>query len=122
MTDAIREQLDRIERLGADWNGYGADPIPTHVIADVWAFLKWLPADLHDNPPYIVPLATGGVQLEWHGPDGRMFELEFNGNGRYGWLKWCPPNGPHVEGQWDANELTAADHSIRWATGKETTG
>ena len=116
MTNELHRRMLALESLGDDWDGYGAKPIPPHVISDVCRFLNWLPADLVNQLLFVVPKADGGIQLEWHGPTGRLFELEFDSSVYHGWLKWHPPEGVADEGEWHVYELASALDAIRWAT------
>jgi hypothetical protein len=66
--DWLRQSIQRIQDLTAlapGWDGYGAKPIDAGVAVDAVSFL----ID-HAYPtvsePAVVPLADGGIQLEWH--------------------------------------------------------
>jgi hypothetical protein len=76
----LARQLTRVEQLPANWDGYGAPP-PNPLI--VRACREWIARiaatiSLAVPPisPRVVPLSSGGLQLEWrNGP--RVLELEF---------------------------------------------
>lgn len=119
MNAELYRRLAAVEALQPDWDGYGADRINPRAAADVKRFLAWLPKDLADPPPFVLPLSAGGVRLEWHGPADRMFELDFHGVTGHGWLKWCPAEGVEEEGTWAVYELANAVAAIRWAMGKD---
>ncbi|HEX2764008.1 MAG TPA: hypothetical protein VHM92_09255 [Allosphingosinicella sp.] len=61
----MRRALEAVEALDHDWDGYGADPISSSVIAQMRNVLENL------LPTYaavgsIVPGADGSLQAEWH--------------------------------------------------------
>lgn len=116
--ETLDERLSRVASLGHDWDGYGARPIRAEVLDEVRWFLESVPPGLLEPPPFVVPTAGGTVQLEWHGPGERLLELEFCGNGRHGWLKWCPPEGVSDEGELDAGGLAEVPDMVRWAKGE----
>jgi hypothetical protein len=64
LRDAISE-VEALTKLPADWNTYGSRPIAASAATQAVGFLV-------DNAyaelarPAVVPLADGGVQLEWH--------------------------------------------------------
>lgn len=77
--DAILARLDELAGLKEDWDGYGAYP-PSSVALTVAA--QFVDQILREPlpPPIVVPVPSGGVQLEWAagsveidleiGPDG----------------------------------------------------
>lgn len=69
----VHELLHLLNDLGSDWNGYGEkEPHP----ASAKRVVQILEAVEYVGPaPAIVPLATGGLQLEWHGARGSV-EIE----------------------------------------------
>ena len=62
--DALR-QIRTLTTLPRDWDTYGAEPINALVVADVVNFLVKV-AVPGIAQPSIVPLADGGLQIEWH--------------------------------------------------------
>lgn len=88
--DAHR-RMDTLARLEHDWDTYGAAP-PTPVAISVahglllaiWAELaKQCPAAL--APWTVVPLHSGGLQVEWKGPVGHL-EVEIAPTGELSYL------------------------------------
>jgi len=88
------EALDKLEefrRLPQDWDSYGAPPISDAALARARGLLTAL-ADRPDlarderaRPAAAVPVATGGVQIEWEGPGGDL-ELEVHQDGSVSYL------------------------------------
>jgi hypothetical protein len=72
-------RLQEIAQLEADWDREGAQPIATNVICAARQFIEDLP-DGETGGPMVVPMHSGGVQLEWHA-GGRVLEIEFGRNG-----------------------------------------
>lgn len=66
--DWLRPAISRVEELTAlapGWNSYNAKPIDAGVAMEAVAFL--LDHAYRTVPePSIVPLADGGIQIEWH--------------------------------------------------------
>jgi hypothetical protein len=60
-----------LERAAPNWDGYGALPA-SRIHAD--RAMRFLVEVMTDDAPMpdIVPLADGGIQLEWHGADVRV--------------------------------------------------
>jgi hypothetical protein len=86
--DGPRRRLDELASgrcRAAGWDGYKADPLTDDAIAAARQFLNYNPA--------IVPLADGGLQIEWH-TAGCTVELEFGSDG-----KPCDLYGATVDGQ-----------------------
>lgn len=75
------EKLMALAVLPARWDGYDAKPIPASVISAVRSFLagvskKLALAGIELEPPFVAPLSSGAVQLEWE-VGARFLELEF---------------------------------------------
>lgn len=62
--DETSRKLGELEQLEADWDGYGA----ARISADSIEFARTILARASDvtPAPSIVPVLSGGVQLEWH--------------------------------------------------------
>lgn len=67
-------RLYRLANLPAGWDGHRAPPLRRDVIAFARAILATIAAP-RLPVPHIVPLANGGLQLEWHERDANL-ELE----------------------------------------------
>lgn len=70
-----RSEIEGFSDLQADWDSYGAEPIPKRAIDAAAGLLisiqRWagfLPATFV-APYFVAPLASGGVQIEWRGVD-----------------------------------------------------
>lgn len=69
--DSSLRRLEEYGTYGANWNGYGERPIARTALevgADLLRLLSQA-ADDRFAPSAVVPLATGGIQIEW-GSDG----------------------------------------------------
>ena len=67
-TPWLKQALDRISALTAlaeGWDGYGGRAVDASVVMDAVRFLTEVAYPGISNPS-IVPLATGGLQIEWH--------------------------------------------------------
>ena len=61
-------QLDEYRVYGANWNGYGERPIARIALEVAADLLRWIAAEGQEAriaPSAVVPLATGGIQIEW---------------------------------------------------------
>lgn len=65
------ERLDMIARLGYDWNGYGAEPIPCSVIDETRKLISCL-----SRQPEIFPTGCSSIQLEYDLPDDIYLEFD----------------------------------------------
>lgn len=81
----VDRQLSEFSQLRPGWDSYGARPISSAAIEAARRFLTCLalivPAVPRLPQPRIVPLVTGGVQLEWDTTDGGWTEIEFHPDG-----------------------------------------
>lgn len=72
--DFVVSRLAELERLAPSWDSDGAFPTSRKHANRAFAFIGRFMA-LGDAPlPEIVPLADGGVQVEWHFPDGARLD------------------------------------------------
>lgn len=90
----LKPALDRLSRLAnlpVDWDSYGGDPPTKRSISTAYGLLFEVadgigraagPASI---PFAIVPLAYGGVQMEWRGPSAEV-EVEIGPEGDFGYL------------------------------------
>lgn len=87
----IRETLDELARLSADWDSYGAAPPTTVAISTAHGLLTNVaeryvePTDEDALPWVTTPLANGGVQFEWRGSGGAI-EVEIGPDGALAYL------------------------------------
>lgn len=77
----VVRQLDMFLDLPHNWDSYGAPPPDPRL---GFSALRLLVRVMHDNTPApaIVPLSTGGLQLEWH-QQGIDLEIEINEQHRF---------------------------------------
>lgn len=80
-TRSPAERLDELSRLEPDWDSYGGLPPSSEALASARALLRVILAPKRNGagsritPFSIVPIADGGVQLEWR---GARADLELN--------------------------------------------
>ena len=67
--------LERLLRLGPDWDTYGGSPVDPKCVA---AALELASGTFRDDTPApsVVPTSRGGLQFEWH-TGGADLEIEF---------------------------------------------
>ena len=107
----LRTSAARLAELEAGWDGFGAQKISRAALpAAVRATESSMPSIADAVPPYLVPIANGGVQIEWHEEHGEL-EYCLNSDGsRYIWIK-NHLTGVEIEG--DDEEAVAIFY--RWA-------
>jgi hypothetical protein len=87
---ALRK-LDELKNLPENWDSYGADPIRPNAIAKAKSIITSVMIAFSGNIGNVVqlkdviPVADGGVQLEWIGPHAEL-EIEISPNGNIGLL------------------------------------
>lgn len=64
-------KIAEIERMGDNWNGYGAEPLPHDVIRRAEEFVLRLPEDA-----FVSPTARDSIQIEFEKRNGDYFEIE----------------------------------------------
>lgn len=78
-------RLDELQKLPQDWDSYDAEPISQHAIAKAKLILisvmKTFSNAIGDVVQLtdVIPIADGGVQLEWVGPHAEL-EIEVSPN------------------------------------------
>jgi hypothetical protein len=70
--DGYREKLESLKSLEKDWDSYGADPVDRDALFVTEAFLE----AIVDGLVSIVPMSSGGVQVEVHANNVDV-EIEF---------------------------------------------
>lgn len=61
----VNDRLTKFAQLELGWDGHGGRPVRADVIAFVWSLLGSI-MSARTPAPQIVPLSSGGLQLEWH--------------------------------------------------------
>lgn len=105
------EAVNRLLRLPADWDANGAAAVSE--LAAVTA-VEWLDqlADGDTTRPHVVPLVSGGLQLEWI--SGRQaFEVEVGPEGDVGILGVDAAGNPIIEGEYPAPDGTVFVNDAR---------
>src|SRR5687768_1919567 len=84
LPDATRERLAELSRLEPDWDSYGALRIAPTALKSAGSIIGKVIARAGDRgvPRDIMPIADGGVALEWRGPG---VELGLNACPEGGW-------------------------------------
>ena len=73
-------KLNRLSELQANWDSYGAKPIDRNAVLMALNLIGAI-HDPHTPEPTIVPLASGGIQFEWHTPQ-KDLEVSLSPNGQ----------------------------------------
>jgi hypothetical protein len=83
--------LERIARLGADWDSYGSAPPSSEAVKAArrvigTVYQEALLSARNPALPYsVAPLSGGGVQLEWRG-ENKAIEIQVSADGGLGYL------------------------------------
>jgi len=108
----LASELDRLRHLRAGWDGYRAATIDTAVLDAARALIFRLP--VHFAPrPHVVPLSSGGLQLEWSSGQVAL-ELEFESPAIIRYLKWNPEAGQPEENTVAVTDDDRIEDLIRW--------
>lgn len=83
-------RLNEFRELPPDWDSYGAAPVSSHAINQALRLLRGASAlsiasSRRIRMESLSPLATGGVEVEWHGPGGELL-VEIEPSGAIGYL------------------------------------
>jgi hypothetical protein len=97
--DSIGDRLFQLLRLPVGWDGHGARP-PSRTIVDYACYLLARLTRPGVPPPFVAPLSSGGLQLEWH-RKGWDLEIEIEGPGQL----YVYANELATDQEWEA-ELT----------------
>lgn len=104
----IWDRLDKIERLGHNWDSYGARPpapAAVHSLRQLIEAAYWQLEGAANAVPYTVaPLVDGGMQAEWRGPGGAL-EVEVSPARTLGYL---------LVTQRDGTEHTTEGDRVSW--------
>lgn len=63
--EPVVNRLVALSALPADWDTYGAPPISSRAVIDMWTVLQTIMRP-NTPPPFIAPTAKGYLQAEWH--------------------------------------------------------
>ena len=108
-------RLDQIAALEPNWDGRGAPAVDRGLIRAVRAWDQDMPGWAFAPPPAVVPLASGGLQLEWRRAD-RLLELEFETPDQLHFLRWHPARAVEEEDTFPATDRNRAEGLIAWVT------
>ena len=77
LPESVHERLAELSMLEADWDSYGASPPSPRALAMAQSVIARMAAhfDATGIPTDLMPIADGGVQVEWR---GRSRELALN--------------------------------------------
>lgn len=87
----VLQRLEEIASLGQDWDSYGAQAPSRRALATARHLAgavaeSFAPAvGTHALPDAVLPLADGGLQMEWRSGDG-ILEIDVDPEGRLGYL------------------------------------
>ena len=83
--DDLLDDLRDVVALKANWNGCGERSIHASSVKRAVDILNRMQPTI--SRPHVVPLSSGAVQLEWHGPD-LSIEVAEEGAGTGGTRRW----------------------------------
>lgn len=105
-------RLGELAELKPGWDGEGAPAIDSNILIAAREMIGSLPRFVAARP-MVVPLTSGGVQLEWH--KGRtVLELEFESPDTVHYLKWDPDNEIEEESTLPVTQKEELVALIRW--------
>jgi hypothetical protein len=85
------QRLDKLSKLERDWDSYGALPLTPTALAQADAIMRkavdlfGVTLDEGVAPYTLMPIADGGVSIEWRGP-GTTLELDIGPSGALSYL------------------------------------
>ncbi len=77
--EMARRDINRLLKLGNNWDSYGAKRLNSESAAAAIRFLGLVMQE-RSILPFIVPMSSGDIQLEWHGAGGDI-EIEVTPEG-----------------------------------------
>jgi hypothetical protein len=108
----VEGEIERLRRLEAGWDGYGALPVHADIIQAAKALVRGLSPNIAPRPR-VVPLSSGGLQIEWTAGNVAL-ELEFESPFVIRYLKWNPTAGEPEEQTVPVGESDQVEALIRW--------
>jgi hypothetical protein len=109
----LSRDIDRLRKLSRGWDGPRSLPIDDSLLNRVAALVRQSLAPLGKDAraPFVVPLPSGGVQLEWHTARGELeFELAANGTATI----WVRDHGTNHE--FETEGAKALNQFMLWAS------
>lgn len=74
-----QESLSKLASLKENWDSYGAKPIePENLRQTLQVLAEVMQPEI--SFPWITPLASGAIQMEWEGPNDAFVGIEIDGN------------------------------------------
>jgi hypothetical protein len=110
---AVLQRLLPLTKLPANWDSYGSLPPSFEFVQRVVAQLNDAEA-LNVAAPDVVPMAGGGIQLEW-GLGNKELEIAFLGNGRLSYLVCTPTGDPLEEDEVHGPDISLLRKALDWA-------
>lgn len=99
--------------LKENWDSYGGHAPSFDTVLAAIDLIDAIPQ--HEPPrPRIVPLATGGIQLEWK-VDQRELDIEIGSDSTYRYLKFDPSiTSGELENELPLNSLSEVEDLLSW--------
>jgi len=110
--EAVVAQLNALRQLAEGWDGYHGCAINHAIVDAAIAVIQRLKPHLAPRPR-IVPLTSGGLQLEWNTPV-RSLELEFETTSTIHYLRWQPSAQIEDEDVIAADDTPKVEALIGW--------
>ncbi len=121
LSPSLRPRISELANLKADWDGEGAKPVKSHVLADAVETLKRLSLFAKDfHEPFIAPTFDGFLQLEWHGVK-RSLDIEAVDKGwtAVGTLVESDGNRYYHTANFERNDFPQVAKFYQWFWGDE---
>ncbi|MCO6458297.1 MAG: hypothetical protein J5I93_23570 [Pirellulaceae bacterium] len=107
----LKNQLDRLLRLEANWDGFAGHPISREIIASAKTLISSLPRI--PECAHVAPISSGRLQIEWH-RGNRSIELEFESPNSICFLKCDDDDALSVEDTISASDVEAVTGLLDW--------
>lgn len=109
----LSKNIERLRNLSRGWDGPRSLPINASLLNRVSALIREALAPLGTNAcaPFVVPLPSGGVQVEWHTVRGEL-EFEFAANGTAS--IWVRDHG--TDHEFETEGAKAFNQFVLWAS------
>jgi hypothetical protein len=111
--DFVTSKISALRQLPPGWDGYAARQISPAIIDAAIEFVKALKDNVAPRPR-IVPLTSGGLQLEWVSGERNALELEFESPEKIHYLRWQPTAHVEDENVFDVTDVRFAEGLLEW--------
>jgi hypothetical protein len=117
----LRQKIKELAALEPNWDGEGAKPVKTHVLADMTEMLRRLHQEKPAfQEPFLAPTFDGFVQIEWSGAR-RSLDVEAVESGWSAVGTVISPDGERLyeTGEFEFNDFARLGQCYEWLCGNE---